>query len=356
MATKAQLPSFLNFNRSISPSEGLMFGVNDENLIPVEVTNTTVRGTISSYSNVHKNANTAKSENIAKELNPKNANIQRIDTAYLPLDCGRIQLDFSVVVQANSLEPSGCNESEFRAKLTALSAAYVNVSGYHHLAKLYAWNLINGRVLWRNRFASKKSVTIKTEGTDTFSFNVDNIGSRTFNEDEMPHRFDELAQIIGDALSGKRAPLFLIISVSGDLPQRTEVYPSQEFVNEDKGGKSDKEGKVLSSIMTKFDSKDIRQATMHSQKIGNAIRVIDHWHGSVDDLGATAIEAFGTVQSRADALRVPGKSADVYKMLEKIDDVITEIDGAGSAGELDGNIHYLMAMLVRGGVFSGGKK
>lgn len=349
---KSTIPSFLNYNRSIAPSEAFLYGLSENGETPVEVIKRGVRGAISSYGNVYKGEKADSSENIAKQLDPKNANLQEIEVAFLPADAERLAIRFSVVIQANAMAPSGCNMADYYAKLTALSGRYAEIGGFSVLADRYSWNLINGRTMWRNRFASEKRVKITFDDGETMTFNTDNMRLDAFDKNAMPEGFEILSARVADALSGKSGPLFLTVEVSGKMPMGAEVFPSQEFLPDAK--KAKEQGKVLSSVVN--PETKVRQATMHSQKIGNAIRVIDEWHGQTDDFGATPIEAFGYVQSRSDALRVPGKAKDVYSMLKGIDDVIEALNSASDGASLDGDIHYLMAMLVRGGVFSGDKK
>lgn len=272
----------------------------------------------------------------------------------MPHAAERLSVDFSLVVQANSLVPSGCNDATFYAKIKELTTAYADAGGYEHLAERYVWNVINGRTLWRNRFACNKKAEVKVDG-ETFVFDVDNINLNRFDRTEMPAGFEKIAAKFADALSGRSAPLFLDIKISGFVPKGAEVYPSQEFLPD--AGKRKKEiGKVLSSVNVKFEDKDIRQATLHSQKIGNAIRVIDEWHGQTDEYGATAIEAYGYVQSRNTGVRLPDGADDIYEMLMAIEEHTAAVKASDSAEAIPGDIHYMIAMLIRGGVFSGDSK
>lgn len=351
---KQSLPSFLNFNRSISPSEGLMYGVKGDTRIPVEVLTRGVRGSISNYSGVYKNEKVESSENIAKQLDPKNANLQQIQVAFLPVGADRISVDFSLVVQANSLVPTGCNDAEFYDKIKALTTAYADLGGYDHLAARYLWNVINGRTLWRNRFASEKKATLEING-EVHEFNVDNIDLNVFKMSEMPAGFEAIAAKVGAALAGRSGPLFINVEISGYMPKGAEVYPSQEFLP-DSFKRSKQDGKVLSKIGITYEGRAIEQATLHSQKIGNAIRVIDEWHGQVDEYGVTAIEAYGYVQSRNNAVRLPGDAPDIYKMFMELDERIEEVKAAKDIDAIKGDVHYMVAMLIRGGVFSGESK
>lgn len=360
---KVMLPSFLNFNRSISPSEGLMFGISSDSDVstPVEVVSRGIRGTISNYANIYKKDKAESAANIDKQLkDPKNANLQEVQVAFLPLEATRLALRFSLVVQANSLAPSGCNAADFYDEFTKAAARYAELGGYEYLAERYVWNVINGRVLWRNRFSQNKIAKISIGTNEEFVFNTDNMRLDRYERDAMPENFDKLVAEVGGALSGKRGPLFVTVEVSGEMPAGAEVYPSQEFLPEAKQAKDS--GKVLSAIEIEHNGRRLRQGTMHSQKIGNAIRCIDEWHGQTDEFGATAIEVYGYIQSRTDALRVPTRpdgtkgAPDLFVMLKDLEAVNAKLEAAKSASEIDGNIHYMMAVIIRGGVFSGEKK
>ena len=111
-----------------------------------------------------------------------------------------------------------------------------------------------------------------------------------------------------------------------------EVYPSQELILDK--GKSDK-SKVL------YDVKGI--AGMHSQKIGNALRTIDTWYPDEDGVGPIAVEPYGSVTALGKAYRQPKQKQDFYNLLDgwMIKDQVPAIEQQ----------HYVIATLIRGGVF-----
>ena len=81
---------------------------------------------------------------------------------------------------------------------------------------------------------------------------------------------------------------------------------------------------------------------MHSEKIGNALRTIDTWYAEDSNARAIAIEPFGSVTSRGEAHRIAKN--DFYTLFQKWlkDETI-------SASQQ----HYVIAILIRGGVFGG---
>ena len=84
---------------------------------------------------------------------------------------------------------------------------------------------------------------------------------------------------------------------------------------------------------------------MHSQKIGNALRTIDTWYPNPDgeELGPIAVEPYGSVTSQGRAYRQPKQKMDFYSLLDGwvLNDKVPDAEQQ----------HYVMANLIRGGVF-----
>lgn len=87
-------------------------------------------------------------------------------------------------------------------------------------------------------------------------------------------------------------------------------------------------------------------AALHSQKVGNALRTIDTWYPDATELGLgpIAVEPYGSVTSRGKAYRQPKVKMDFYTLL---DNWVVK----GKAPEEVEQQHYVMATLIRGGVF-----
>jgi CRISPR-associated protein Csy3 len=122
-----------------------------------------------------------------------------------------------------------------------------------------------------------------------------------------------------------------------------EVYPSEELVL-DKSTSKEKKSKIL------YSNNGI--AAMHIQKIGNALRTIDTWYPSFKDVeqsaGPIAIEPYGAVTNLGTAFRTPKDKQDFYTFFD-----------AFALGEKLARVedeHYVMATLVRGGVFGASDK
>ena len=86
-------------------------------------------------------------------------------------------------------------------------------------------------------------------------------------------------------------------------------------------------------------------AGMHSQKVGNALRTIDTWYPEYADVntGPIAIEPYGAVTNLGKAYRNPKAEADFFTLFDRF--------ARGETLDSKNEEHYVMAVLVRGGVF-----
>ena len=116
-----------------------------------------------------------------------------------------------------------------------------------------------------------------------------------------------------------------------------EVFPSQELI-------LDKSQSKKSKTLYSVDG----VAGIHSQKLGNAVRTIDTWHSDVKELGPIAVEPYGSVTTHGKACRQPRDRQDFYSLL---DDWLLK----DKPPELEQQ-HFVMATLIRGGVFGDSSK
>jgi CRISPR-associated protein, Csy3 family len=146
----------------------------------------------------------------------------------------------------------------------------------------------------------------------------------------------ELAELIANVLASEDEFLLLDVNCYVRVGGAQEVYPSEELVlDKGKGEKS----KILYHVNN--------IAAMHSQKIGNAIRTIDTWYPDFADqdqtAGPIAIEPYGAVTNLGRAYRTPKDKQDFYSFFD--------VWARGEPLARLEDEHYVMAVLVRGGVF-----
>ncbi len=124
-----------------------------------------------------------------------------------------------------------------------------------------------------------------------------------------------------------------------------EIYPSQEFVDV-----RERKSKTLFRVQVNGDE----VAGMHSQKIGNALRTIDIWYpGAVEDR-PLAVDPFTVDKRRGKTVRLPNlDKSDFYSYLKNIPNLTKKLEKAKDVAAIPKEAHYVMAVLIRGGVFSG---
>ena len=322
--TAVKTASVLAFERKLATSDAVMYSGRwqGNEWQPVRVQEKAVRGTIS---NRLKNALTSDPAKLDAEI--QKANLQRVDVAALSAEADTLLVKFSLRVLGNLSTPSVCNDRDYQDALRQVIDGYIRENGFSELARRYATNLANGRFLWRNRVGAEK-IVVKVTGSKEWTFDAHEYGLRDFSASDKS--LDELAREIEKGLSGEG---FVLLNVEAQvfLGAGQEVFPSQELVLDSNSSKS--------RLLYQVD--DI--AGMHSQKIGNALRTIDTWHPEADELGAIAVEPYGSVTSRGVACRQPREKMDFYTLL---DNWVTKGQTPDKKQQ-----HYVMAVLIRGGVF-----
>lgn len=342
----------LSFARSLQISEALMWGVSrkddTETLIPLAVSEKGVRGQSSHYMKNEKE----------KLQSAGNSNPQVVEAAYVPVGCDAIRVTLSLRVMPGSVAPVSCDDPKVVQSYKELSKLYAEEGGYRVLAERYIWNLLNGRFAWRNAFQTDQAEVWLAWGKAVdrqLTVNVlDAVGRHTpkplaeiariegiaseLDSDAVAERLDDLAQRFAEALSGEDDPLTIEVAWQGAMLPGQEVFPSQEYLRDEV------KDKLPSRVYAKVPNGGIKQASIHSQKIGAALRHIDDWHGSTEH-GAVAVNPYSGVQSTGEVLRLGnGAAKDFYALRSKPGKLVDD------NGTLTGDLHFVMANLVRGGV------
>lgn len=334
--TTIKTASVLAFERKLANSDAVMHAGNWDQrgqsqpwpAIPIQSKD--VRGTIS-----NRQKNTILSDPAKLDAEIQKPNLQRVDVAALPFDTDTLKVSFTLRVLGHLNKPSACNDPDYQEALAATIKGYADEHAFQELAIRYAINLASGRFLWRNRVGAE-AVEVRIEhlkdqqAVQQWVFNGGDFDLRRF--DNPTNELKQLATVIQQGLTGA-AFAFLKVEAFARLGAGQEVFPSQELILD--GGRDNKKSKTLYQV----DG----VAAMHSQKIGNALRTIDTWYPGAEELGPIAVEPFGSVTNRGKAYRQPKEKLDFYTLL---DNWILK-DNVPPAGQQ----HYVMATLIRGGVF-----
>ena len=320
-----QLPSLLSFERKLETSDALMYSGNwKDNLLKeqkwqaIPITERYNRSTQSSFG-----INDAKKS----EANPVSAGS---DDANLPHDKNTLKISFTLRVIGNVGVPFACNEPDFEKEISKKTALFKEDKGLKKLAVRYAYNIANGRFLWRNRVGAENiTIHVFNSGeTKPLEFNAYDYSLKDFEKNNDNEQLQKLADIIQKGLNGENDFAFIKVNAHVKLGDGQHVFPSEEM-NMNGNGKT----------LFKMDG----CAAMHNVKIGNAIRTIDNWYDSAEF--PIAAEPYGSVTQRGQAYRK--SKNDLYTLMEHWvkDKELTNNDK-----------NYVMANLIRGGVFGFGKK
>ena len=327
--------SVLAFERKLANSDGLMYSGNWENRdkaeswSPVTLHEKSIRGTIS---NRQKNA--IASDPLKLDSEVQKPNLQTVDVAVLPFQHDTLKVSFTLRILAGLDEPSACDSPDYQEALGKTVKAYIAQHGFTELSKRYATNIANGRFLWRNRVGAEAVNVCVTRYRDqevlnTWHFDSNSLSLREF--DTTDAQVPELAAAIEVGLAG---PEFAFLQIEGfaRLGEGQEVFPSQELILDRDNARKSKTLYEIGGV-----------AGLHSQKIGNALRTIDTWYPEADQFGPISVEPFGSVTNRGKAYRQPKDKMDFYTLLDN-----WVLKGKTPEEEQQ---HYVMAVLVRGGVF-----
>lgn len=343
MATTAlKTASVLAFERKLDPSDALFFsGSWDQRTASREwpavvVREKSVRGTIS-------NRLKTKDQDSAKlDAAIENPNLQTVDVAALPADADTLKVSFTLRVLGGAGMPSACNNADYQRKLQSTVKGYVDAHGFAELAHRYACNLANGRFLWRNRLGAEQvsvdvAQLVDGRAAQSWTFDALSLSLRHFDAPtEAAAALAELSTLIAEGLAGNRHVL-LQVTVFVRMGAGQEVFPSQELILDKAKTAKSKTLYTVSSI-----------AGIHSQKIGNALRSIDDWYAGAEENGPIPVEPYGSVTTQGKAYRKPTDKVDFYSLLDNwlLKDRIPATE----------HQHFVMATLIRGGVFGDADK
>ncbi|WP_339343548.1 type I-F CRISPR-associated protein Csy3 [uncultured Psychrobacter sp.] len=324
-------PSVLSFSRTIEPTDGFFYQKDSRDetgaLKPVLITKRKLKTTMS---NRQKDALAKNREKLNDEI--IKSNIQETESCYLDDNCDTLVVKTGIKVLPFDGTPNNCNNSEFFKKLQAVVAEYKQANeGFSELATRYATNIANGRWLWRNRMGARTiKITVEcivNDKSETLVFD-----SKTMAISDVVSGNDDVAKLAGFINAAMNGDVFLSLYLTAelDIGFGHQAFPSEEM-NIDK----EKKGKEL------FHRDGI--AGYHSVKIGNAIRTIDTWYVSEDSNPTPiSVETYGSVPTMGTAFRHPADGFDFYTLF----DSWLEKDEQPTLDQQ----HYVMALLIRGGV------
>ncbi len=336
--TALKTASVLAFERNLDVSDAYLWQTDSQAgdnsaKSPVVIKEKSVRGTIS---NRLKNAITNDPAKLDAET--EKANLQKVDSASLDETNDTLIARFSMKVLPFTGKPNVCNDQDYQQALEQVVSEYLDNQGVDELARRYAMNILNARWLWRNRVGTERiEVTVKCNDQAITVDDAKSYGLKDFTAND-----DNISQVADWIKSGLNGDEFIILYIEAKavIGYGQEVYPSQELILDTGSKKS----KVLYRVSDKQGFED--NAGMHSQKVSNAIRTIDDWYPDAEF--PIAVEPYGAVTTLGTAFRQPKAKMDFYTLF---DNWVLK----GDEPDIDQQ-HYVMGVLIRGGVFGASGK
>jgi CRISPR-associated protein Csy3 len=265
----------------------------------------------------------------AKKSEPNPVSSDNED-ANLPHDKDTLKVSFSLRIIGNVGKPFACNKPDFENAVNKHVKAYKDAGeGLKILALRYAYNIANGRFLWRNRVCSEKiSIHVKMEADPKgFWLNAYDFSLKGFDTNNDDDDLKRLAGTIYSGLKGGDSSFtFVEVNAYVKLGNGQHVFPSQEMNMGEK-----------KKVLFQLD----KCAAIHNVKIGNAIRTIDNWYQKAEF--PIAIEPYGSVTQMGQAYRK--SKDDLYTLML---DWLNEKDNVSVEAK-----NFVVANFIRGGVFGG---
>jgi CRISPR-associated protein Csy3 len=373
------IPSIFTFCGSIALSDALMKIITtDKEELPVLVTARGLlgmKGSDKNASDIRKHMRNTPSEPLELSLNP-----QTVDKAVIEHEKAEfMQVSYRMIVNANSLKPHASNNLEIALASMDFIKKYYALGGSTYLAERYISNILRGLWLHRNlefRHDGEVEITAFAHGVEPISCTFKELSAKP--DFTVISGSEEMIMLMASALDGTLVgadnaptPAFFDVKARIRVFPGMQVYPSQLMNMDD-------QGKKLAYLSSRQGQK---QAIMHSQKVGNAIRRIDDWYqtplmaaalansdsleimkaltpklldGSFE-LEPMPVEPLGIERSLNLAYRM-ALSIDIFEILRNLVGGINEsLAKATDFEHLSDDMHYLAACFIRGGLFGGEK-
>ncbi|OQK16926.1 type I-F CRISPR-associated protein Csy3 [Methyloprofundus sedimenti] len=339
-----KLPSLLSFERKLETSDALMYSGNWSDIGIETIENEQeIEGKIRKIERPawkeipitkRNNRSTQSAYGIddAKKSEPNPVSSDS-DDANLPHNKDTLKVSYTLRVIGNVGKPFACNVPDFETLITEKVKTFKeSETGLKQLASRYAYNIANGRFLWRNRVCAEniKIHVFHGETNPPLEFTAYDFALNNFDENSDNNNLKKLTEVILTGLNSHEDFIFLKIDAYVKLGNGQHVFPSQEMNMNEKG-----------KILFKLNE----CAAIHNVKIGNALRTVDNWYDAAEF--PIAAEPYGSVTQSGQAYRK--SKNDLYTLMEAwVNETENKLN--------DNDKSYIISNLIRGGVFSGESK
>ena len=204
------LPSMLSFERKLETSDGMMFSGSwaDKNQVEkwnaIKIVKRQNRSTQSAYGidDVKKTAPNP----VSSDSDDTNLPIMAMDT---------LKLSFTLRVIGNLGEPFACNKPDFARAVNNKVKEFKKSKDIDDLAFRYAYNIANGRFLWRNRVGAERvKIHVGLHGEEaSLTFNAYDFSLKDFVKNQEDESLKKVAETIKKGLVGDDDSSFVFMKI-----------------------------------------------------------------------------------------------------------------------------------------------
>ncbi|MDE1264558.1 type I-F CRISPR-associated protein Csy3 [Vibrio aestuarianus] len=339
-----ELCNQLSYVRSLSPGKAYFYYLDDnKKMAPLKIDRTRLRAPKSGYAEAY--SGDFQQKNVAPQ-DLAFSNPQFIEECYVPPGVDNIYCAFSLRIKANSLFPDVCADSSIRLTLATLAKSYKELGGYQELAKRYAKNILMATWVWRNRECRNIEVEVRTEKDQWRIADARRLEWNGSWDSDSLKSLNGLTEYLTQALSDRSHYFNMDVKAKLSVGWGDEVYPSQEFLD------TKEQGKPTKQLATTELYDGEKTAAYHKQKVGAAIQLIDDWWDECADK-TLRVNEYGADQQYVIARRHSSMGHDFYSLLRNTGGYIDQMKSKQS---IPNEVHYMMAVLAKGGLFNGASK
>ncbi|SEF41406.1 type I-F CRISPR-associated protein Csy3 [Vibrio hangzhouensis] len=346
-----KLPSSLAYERSIDPSDVCFFVVwPDHKKTPLTYTSRIQVGQIESASLAYDTSGQPKKSATAEAL--AHGNMHQVDFCHVPYGASHIECCFSVSFSSELRKPYKCNSSSVKQTLVKLVELYEKKIGWTELATRYLINICDGTWLWKNtRKAYCWNIELTPWPWNREKVEFEDIRNNYISRKDFENHKDWLAitEMIKTAFSSPNGLAIFEVRATVHLPTNAIVRPSQAFTEKESGSKS-KSRSQNSRVFQHTTVDGERSPILGAFKTGAAIATIDDWYPEATE--PLRVGRFGVHREDVTCYRHPSTGKDLFSLLQKADHYIEVLSSNEDPDqEAINDMHFLMANLIKGGLF-----
>ena len=345
-----ELPINFAYEGSITPGDVTFWAVwPDEVKTPLRYSSRVVLGLKEGAAAAYTSAGAIKEGVTAEAL--AQGNPHQVDYCCIPYNSQGVCCETSITITSDLFKPEKCSDISVKKTVNNLIMLYGSKIKWDELAERYLINICNGSWLWKN---IKTAYYVNIELTAWPGFNkviFDDVVQGQFDKEyfRQHESWPLLVQLVIDVLSQPHRKVIFEIAAFVKLPKNSPIRPSQEFTEQPKGSKKTDHrhnSRVYQHTLIEGDKSPIIGCYKH----GAAIAKIDDWYPDAEE--TIRVGHYGVDKENVTCHRHPSTGKDFFSLLKRADEFVKLLESdAVLSEEIVNDLHYVMANIIKGGMF-----